>query len=95
MTVNSFRPRGATAVVFTGLILSLVVIFFLAGRSGSEAVAIERAQRALDIEKENEAFCRKFGMAPESSRFAECAADLSMIRKRHEDRVSKEAAGIL
>lgn len=95
MTVNSFRPNGATAVVLTGLVLSLVAIFFIAGRSGSEAVAIDRAQRSLDIQNESEAFCRKYGMAPESSRFTECAADLSVIRNRHEERIIKEAAGIL
>lgn len=95
MTVNKFRSSGATAVVSTGLLLTLMLFFFLVERSGSEARAIARVQWASDIEKESDAFCRKLGLAPESNRFAECAADLSVIRSRHEERVAKEGAGIL
>jgi hypothetical protein len=95
MTVNNFRSSGATKIVVTGLLLTLMVFFFLVMRSGSEARAIARAQWASDIEKESEAFCRKFGLAPESNQFSQCAADLSVIRKLHEERVAKEGAGIL
>lgn len=94
MTVNTSRSSGANAVVFIGL-LALMVFFFLVVRNGTEARALARTQWALDIERESQAFCRKFGIASESRLFAECVADLSEIRKLHEERVAKEGAGIL
>jgi hypothetical protein len=45
-------------------------------RSGAEA------HEARIVEKENRAFCSKFGIDPGTSRYAECAAGLANIRAR-------------
>lgn len=95
MTFNIFRSSGANAVVFTGALLGLLVFFFAVVRYGTEGRELARVQWTSEIERESQAFCRKFGIAPESSRFAECAADLSEIRRLHEERLAKEGAGIL
>jgi len=51
--------------------------------NGPELRAAAEAKEALIAEEENKAFCSRFGIGPETSRYAQCAAELSAIRARH------------
>jgi hypothetical protein len=45
--------------------------------------AAAEAEAARLIEEESKAFCSRFGIGPETSRYTECAAGLAEIRARH------------
>jgi len=52
-------------------------------------------ERVEQIDQENAIFCEKFGMMRGTSAFSTCANDLEGIRKRHEERIYQDLAGIL
>jgi hypothetical protein len=65
------------------LIATFVVACALLIINGPRIRAALEAERASFIEAEDRAFCSKFGLRPETSRFAKCAAGLNEIRTRH------------
>jgi hypothetical protein len=53
---------------------------------GSQIRAVAEAEKARAIEEEDQAFCARFGIGPETTRYAECAAALKDVRSRHDQR---------
>ena len=53
---------------------------------GPQMRATAEAHEAQVIEREDSAFCSKFGIGPETARYAECAAGLKEIRARYLER---------
>jgi hypothetical protein len=51
--------------------------------NGPQLRAVAEAEEARLVADENRAFCSKFGIGPETSRYAQCAAELREIRARH------------
>jgi hypothetical protein len=76
-------------------VVGLAVVCTVLIVNGPRLRAVAEAQRAQEIDQENRAFCRKFGLGPETSRYAECAANLMEIRERHELRIASELVGLL
>lgn len=56
--------------------------------------AAERVN-AEQLRQEDRMFCEKFRMPPDSEGFETCVGYLKEIRKRHGDRLTAEAAGML
>jgi hypothetical protein len=63
--------------------VSLVAVCGLIVINGPQMRAAAEVEEARVIEEENQAFCGRFGIAPETSRYAQCAAGLAEIRARH------------
>src|SRR5262245_20987052 len=82
------RQRGG-ALSWTGrglfllCVISLVGLCVLLAINGPHIRAAAEAEAARLVEQENRAFCSKFGIGPETNRYAECAAGLTEIRARH------------
>jgi hypothetical protein len=96
MPSNAFRTgRSASCLVPGVLALSFATLVFAVQHYGSELLAAAEAQRTDEIDRENTAFCRRFGIDPETARYVECAQGLQEIRKRHEQRLANDPAGIL
>jgi hypothetical protein len=68
--------------------VSLVAICGLFVIHGPQMRAAAEAEEARVVEEENQAFCGRFGISPETSRYAHCAAGLAEIRSRHLQRNS-------
>ena len=64
-------------------VMALAALGVLVAINGPQVRAAAEAEEARLVEEENRAFCSKFGIGPESSRYAECAAGLTEIRARH------------
>jgi hypothetical protein len=81
--------QGGRAVSWIGrgllllCVISLVALCVLLAINGPQIRAAAEAEEAHLVEEENRAFCGKFGIGPETSRYAECAAGLTEIRARH------------
>jgi hypothetical protein len=91
----SHASRAAPLLVCGLLALSFATLVFAVQRHGPELRAAAEAQRTKEIDRENKAFCRRFGIDPGTARYAECAQGLLEIRKRHEQRVTTDLVGIL
>jgi hypothetical protein len=59
---------------------------------GPAIQARAESERAREIEQENSAFCKKFGMAPGTGDFAICRDELMGIRDRERERRNRELA---
>ena len=64
-------------------VISVVALCVLLAIYGPQIRAAAEAKEARLVEEENRAFCSKFGIGPETKRYAECAAGLAEIRARH------------
>ena len=53
---------------------------------GSHVRAAAEAEKARAVEEEDQAFCARFGIGPETTRYSECAAALTDVRSRHDQR---------
>jgi hypothetical protein len=53
---------------------------------GSHVRADAEAEKARAVEEEDQAFCTRFGIRPETTRYSECAAALKDVRSRHDQR---------
>jgi hypothetical protein len=51
--------------------------------NGPQIRADAEAREARILEEENRAFCSRFGMGPETARYAQCVSELTQIRARH------------
>jgi hypothetical protein len=58
-------------------VISLVALCVLLAFYGPHTRTGAEAEEARLVEEENRAFCSKFGIGPETSRYAECAAGLT------------------
>src|SRR5437016_1895897 len=78
----SWLSRGFLALELVSLAATagLLVIYGPEMRAGLEN------EKARVIDEENRAFCSKLGAGPESRRYTECAAGLSEIRARQDQR---------
>jgi hypothetical protein len=64
-------------------VISLLALSVLLAIHGPQIRAASEAEEARLVEVEDRAFCSKFGIGPETGRYAECAAGLTEIRARH------------
>src|SRR5262249_51644192 len=78
----SWTSQGLLAVCLASVaaVCGLLVIY------GPQMRAAAEAHEAQVIEQEDRAFCSKFGIGPDSGRYAECAAGLKAIRTRYLER---------
>jgi hypothetical protein len=53
---------------------------------GPEMRAAAEVEEARAVAEENKAVCSRFGVGPETSRHAQCVAELMRIRARHLER---------
>jgi len=65
---------------------SLVAVSGLVITYEPQIRAAVEAEKARAIGEDDRAFCTKFGIGPETTRYAECAAALRDIRSRHDQR---------
>jgi len=79
---------GGVYVVGLAAICAVLIL------EGPQLRAAAEAQKAQEIDRENAAFCRKFGMGPETSGYMECSASLMQIRERHERRIASDLIGL-
>jgi hypothetical protein len=80
--VISWTSQGLLTVylVSVAAFCGLFVIY------GPQMRATAQAHEAQVIEREDRAFCSKFGAGPETARYEECAAGLKEIRARYLER---------
>jgi hypothetical protein len=77
-----WRRRGLPP---TCLALGVAVRGLLVGYGSHVRAAVE-AEKARAVEAEDQAFCARFGIGPETTRYSECAAALTDVRSRHDQR---------
>jgi len=95
MLIAAYRTGRVAPILISGfLVLSLAAFGFLLFRHVQELRAAASAQIAQEIDEESKTFCRKFGFDPETVRHAECADDLSEIRRRHQQRIAGDVLGV-
>jgi hypothetical protein len=70
--------------------LCVPFLLYAALSAGPSARLIAQEQRRQEIERENAAFCEKYGMPLGSPQHARCAADLMEIRAREDERTAAE-----
>src|SRR5689334_17319227 len=80
--VISWTSQGLLAAYLASVaaVCGLLVI------CGPQMRAAAEAHEAQVVEQEDRAFCSKFGIGPETARYAECAAGLKEIRARYLER---------
>jgi len=78
-TLISRLRRGA----LVAYVLSLAAICGVIAVNGPQMRAAAEAHEAQIIEEENTAFCSKFGIGHQTSRYADCANGLAEIRARY------------
>ena len=78
----SCRSRGFLPICFLlGVaVCGLLVVY------GTHVRANAETEKARAVEEEDQAFCARFGIGPETTRYSECAAALKDIRSRHDQR---------
>jgi hypothetical protein len=64
-------------------VVAVVALCVLLAINGPQIRAAAEAEEARLVQEENRAFCSRFGICPETSRYAECAAGLMEIRARY------------
>jgi hypothetical protein len=82
----------APGVAYVGA-LAVVVIYMII--NGPAIRAATESHKAEQIDQENTLFCEKFGMARGTDAFATCASYLADLRKRNEERVTRDLVGFL
>ena len=84
---GTYRSSGASSSLERSLLavygISVVVVCGLLVVNGPQIRAAAEVEEARIVAEENKAFCSKFGIGPETSRYAQCTADLTEIRARH------------
>jgi hypothetical protein len=72
----------------------VIVMIYVAINAPAMREATER-YKAEQIDQDNTAFCQRFGMAGGTDAFAACASALGEVRKRHEERITRDLVGFL
>lgn len=84
---GAYRSGGACSSLGSCLLaaygISIVAVCGLLVLNGPQIRAAAEAEEARVVAEENKAFCSRFGIAPETSRYAQCTAELAEIRARH------------
>lgn len=84
---GTYRSSGVSSSLGRRLLavfcISVVAVCGLLAVNGPQIRAAAEAEQARVIAEENEAFCNRFGLGPETSRYAQCAAELTEIRALH------------
>jgi hypothetical protein len=84
---GTYRSREASSLLERRLLaaygVSVVAVCGLLVINGPHLRAAAEAEEARIVAEENRAFCSRFGIGPETSRYAQCAAELAAIRARH------------
>ena len=78
---------GRAALASAAASLAILILYMVV--NGPRLAELAEVQRAQEIERENLAFCQKFGIDRNSANFAACAEDLAAIRRRHAERISE------
>lgn len=65
---------------------SVVAVCSLLVIQGPQLRAAAEARESSIVEQEDKAFCSRFGIGPETGRYAECAAGLKEMRTRYLER---------
>ena len=73
------------AVVILGLCLGYWMLSYVA-RNGAQLRAAAESQRAEEIKQENLEVCARLAMPIGTEAFATCDAELTRIRRRHDER---------
>jgi hypothetical protein len=71
--------------------VSAIAVCGLLVANGPQIRAAAEAREARIVEEENRAFCSRFGMGPETARYAQCASELMQIRARHLQRYTSDS----
>jgi hypothetical protein len=87
-----YDAGSAAAWVAAGL-FGLVALYLLINIAinGPKLRAAADAALAQQIDQENDAFCRKYGMAPRSQAYQNCKLDLIEFRRTESERWAREA----
>jgi hypothetical protein len=84
---GTYRSSGASSSLARRLLavygISVVAVCGLLVVNGPQIRAAAEAEEARVVAEETKAFCSKFGIGPETSRYAQCAAELTEIRALH------------
>jgi hypothetical protein len=80
MTSVWFRALSPICLALGVAVCGLLVVY------GSHVRAAVEAEKARAVEEEDQAFCARFGIGPETTRYSECAAALTDVRSRHDQR---------
>jgi hypothetical protein len=87
LPARTHQTGGSISWIGCGLgslcVIVPVALCILLAINGPQIRAAADAEAARLVEEENRAFCSKFGIGPETSRYAECAAGLMDIRARY------------
>ena len=91
VSAHAWTIKGSPAAYLASVaaVCGLLVIY------GPQMRAAAETHEVQVIEQEDRAFCSKFGMVPETARYAECAAGLKEIRARHLERYLERSNSIL
>jgi hypothetical protein len=92
---GSQTSRTASILIGSLVVLSLGAFGVMLFRHANQARAAAEVLIAEEIAQESKAFCAKFGIGPETARYAECANDLMEIRTRHKERIASDMIGVL
>jgi len=82
----------ASGLVYVGA-LTVTGIYMLVNGPAIRAAA--NSYTAEQIQQENTAFCQRLGIPRGTEAFATCASVLADVRKRHEDRVTRDLVGFI
>jgi hypothetical protein len=77
------------AVLALGFGLACWMLIYIASNAAQMRAAVE-SQRADEIKQENLEVCARLAMPPETEAFLACAAELTRIRQRHDERRDRD-----
>jgi hypothetical protein len=84
---GTYRSGGAWSSLGICLLaaygISVVAVCGLLVLNGPQIRAAAEAEEARVVAEENKAFCSKFGIGPETTRYAQCSSELTEVRARH------------
>jgi hypothetical protein len=94
MTTGSVSRAGPSGGMTSWWSRALLPICFALGMAvcgllvsyGSHVRAAAEVEKARAVENEDRAFCTRFGIGPETTRYSECAAALKDVRSGHDQR---------
>jgi hypothetical protein len=95
LPARTYRTNGSGSRMERSLLaayaVSLAAVCSLIVINGPQMRAAAEAEELRVIEEENQAFCGRFGIGPETGRYAQCAAGLAEIRSRHLQRSAADS----
>lgn len=91
--LGQLYDAGSAAAWVAGGVFGLMALYLLVNvtMNGPKLRAAADAALAQEIDQENDAFCRKYGMAPRTEAYQNCKLDLIDIRRRESQRWARDA----